>query len=78
MTRDPQSKEYAIITEFKNGGNIREVIKKNYSNLTWNMILQMLWVISDGLHNIYSKDYHHKDFHSGNILNKIMEIVLVQ
>jgi hypothetical protein len=24
VTRDPQSGEYAIVTEFKNGGNMRE------------------------------------------------------
>jgi serine/threonine protein kinase len=71
VTRDPQSKEYAIVTEFRNGGNLREVIKKNHSILNWKAIILTLWSISGGLYNIHNQDYHHKDFHSGNILNKI-------
>jgi serine/threonine protein kinase len=71
VTRDPQSNEYAIVTEFRNGGNLREMIKKNHSNLTWNKIIDVLINISDGLHNIHNQNYHHKDFHSGNILNEI-------
>jgi serine/threonine protein kinase len=71
VTRDPQSKEYAIVTKFKNGGNLREVIKKNYSSLTWNRIFSILINISFGLYDIHDKNYYHKDFHSGNILNEI-------
>ncbi|PKY29197.1 kinase-like protein [Rhizophagus irregularis] len=41
VTRDLQNGEYAIVTEFKSDGNLRE------------------------------KNYYHKDFHSGNILNSI-------
>jgi serine/threonine protein kinase len=71
VTRDPQSEEYAIVTEFRNGGNLREVIKKNHSILTWNKIIRVLINISNGLFNIHGQNYYHKDFHSGNILNEI-------
>jgi serine/threonine protein kinase len=73
VTRDPQSEEYAIVTEFKSGGNLREVIKKNHNDLTWEAIISMLSGISYGLYNIHNQNYHHKDFHSGNILNEIYE-----
>src|SRR5204863_2529627 len=74
MTRDPISKEYAIVTEFKNGGNLREVIKKNHSILTWKIIISMLLDISNGLDKIHREDYHHRDLHSGNILNLILYV----
>src|ERR1051325_11426700 len=68
VTRDPKSKEYAIVTEFRNGGSLREVVKKNHSNLTWKKIIKMLRKISKRLNEIHQKNYHHRDFHSGNIL----------
>jgi serine/threonine protein kinase len=71
MTYDPQSKVYAIVTEFKEDGSLRKVIKNNHSSLTWNTIIQILRDISSGLYAIHNKNYHHKDFHSGNILNAV-------
>ena len=68
VTRDPKSKEYAIIMEFQNDGNLREMIRKHYNSLTWEIIIRMLWKISYGLHCIHEENYCHKDFHSGNIL----------
>src|SRR5437868_13466900 len=38
------------------------------------MISEMLEDISNGLSLIHSKDYCHKDFHSGNILKKTLDI----
>jgi serine/threonine protein kinase len=73
VTRDPQSGECAIVTKLKNGGNLREMIKKNHSNLTWNKIIQVLFDISYGLREIHNQNYHHKDFHSGNILNELTD-----
>ncbi|EXX52800.1 Cdc15p [Rhizophagus irregularis DAOM 197198w] len=71
MTRDTQNGEYVIVTEFQNDGNMRELIKKNYSILNWKLIIKMLYNICDGLSAIHDKNYHHRDFHSGNILNSI-------
>ncbi|CAB4433465.1 unnamed protein product [Rhizophagus irregularis] len=69
VTRDPQSGEYAIVTEFKNVGNLRKMIKENYSNLTWENILEILEKISEGLLFVHISNYFHKDLHSGNILH---------
>ncbi|RIA82569.1 kinase-like domain-containing protein [Glomus cerebriforme] len=74
LTRDPQSGEYAIVAEFRNGGNLREVIKKNHSILNWKLIIQMLADICVGLDFIHQEsNYCHKDFHTGNILNKVYD-----
>ncbi|PKY54285.1 kinase-like protein [Rhizophagus irregularis] len=71
VTCDPQNGEYAIVTEFKNGGNIRKIIKKNYSNITWKIIIEILERISRGLKSVHHSKHYHKDLHSGNILNTI-------
>ena len=73
VTRDPKSKEYAIVTKFSNGGSLRDVIKKNHSILNWKTIITMLFNhIGNGLYGIHVDNYHHRDFHSGNILNDIL------
>src|ERR1051325_8566170 len=61
-----------VVTDFRNGGNLREVIKKCHSILTWKIIIDML-NIGIGLYEIHQEDYHHRDFHSGNILNQILD-----
>jgi hypothetical protein len=39
LTRDPQNGEYAIAAEFQNEGNIRELIRKKHSILSWKLII---------------------------------------
>ncbi|RIA79577.1 kinase-like domain-containing protein [Glomus cerebriforme] len=72
VTRDTKNGEYAIVIEFQNGGNLRELIKKNHSILNWKSIINILENISYGLNIIHNNNYHHKDFHSGNILNNLI------
>ena len=72
VTRDPETKEYAIVTQFQNGGNLRRLISKQRAQLTWKKVILMLDNISFGLYSIHQQNYHHKDFHSGNILNSII------
>ncbi|PKY53998.1 kinase-like protein [Rhizophagus irregularis] len=71
VTRDLQNGEYAIVTGFKDEGNLRELIKKNHSELTWKKIIRQLFDFSWALWGIHDNNYYHKDLHSGNILNKI-------
>ncbi|CAB4415486.1 unnamed protein product [Rhizophagus irregularis] len=53
VTRDPQNGEFAIVIEFQNDGNIRELIKKSHSILNWKLIISLLNEISFGLNNIH-------------------------
>ena len=48
VTRDPETKEYAIITEFQNGGNLRRLIAENHAKLTWKNVISMLHNITNG------------------------------
>ncbi|GBC52002.2 kinase-like domain-containing protein [Rhizophagus irregularis DAOM 181602=DAOM 197198] len=76
VTRDPQSAEYGIVTKFINGGNLREMIKKNHSSLTWEIVLNILFYVCMGLRHVHYKNYCHKDLHSGNILINNLNIRL--
>ncbi|CAB5386272.1 unnamed protein product [Rhizophagus irregularis] len=67
VTRDPHDNEYAIVMKFQNLGNMREFIK-NKHNLNWELIIKILHNVSYGLSTIHRENYHHRDFHSGNIL----------
>ena len=73
VTRDPLTHEYVIVTEFQNGGNLRRLISEHHKNLTWEDIIRKLEDITNGLQYIHENDYHHKDFHSGNILNSVTD-----
>ncbi|RGB36204.1 hypothetical protein C1646_758417 [Rhizophagus diaphanus] len=58
VTRDLQNREYAIVTDFKDGGNLREFIKKDHSELTWKKIITSLAHSIWTLWNIHDKNYY--------------------
>ena len=72
VTRDVETNEYVIVTHFQNEGNLRRLISEKHAELTWKNVIFMLYNISFGLFHIHDRKYHHKDFHSGNILNSII------
>ncbi|RGB33782.1 kinase-like domain-containing protein [Rhizophagus diaphanus] len=68
ITQDPITKEYMIILNYAEGGNLHDYLQKNFINTTWIGKLNILRRISFGLLNIHNKDFIHRDFHSGNML----------
>ncbi|RIA93425.1 kinase-like domain-containing protein [Glomus cerebriforme] len=68
ITRDPETKDYMLIMEYANGGNLHNFLKNNFMKITWNIKLDILWKISKGLECIHKLNSIHQDFHSGNIL----------
>lgn len=69
VSRDPNTQEYVIVTEFYEEGNLRQVLSRNYETLTWRIASNMLFNINRSLFNMHNRGYYHKDVHSGNILN---------
>src|SRR5436305_3997754 len=72
-----------MVLEYAENDNLRKYLKSNFFNLTWNKKLQVLKNIALNLHTIHSKEYVHKDLHSGNILQfasntKITDLGLAQ
>ncbi|RIA91108.1 kinase-like domain-containing protein [Glomus cerebriforme] len=68
VTKEPEKKEYMLVMNFADGGNLRNYLHKNFTKITWKEKLDMLWQISSGLEAIHDANFIHRDFHSGNIL----------
>ena len=57
-----------MVLEYAENDNLRKYLKNEFLNLTWMKKLNFLDDIVNNLRIIYSKEYVHKDLHSGNIL----------
>ncbi|UZO25551.1 uncharacterized protein OCT59_017816 [Rhizophagus irregularis] len=68
MTKDPETEELIIISEYADKGNLRSVLLHNFNNTLWEDKLLYLHWITHGLKSLHELGYFHKDFHSGNIL----------
>ena len=68
MTKDPETKEFIIVTEFADKGSLRDVLS-NFNKLFWrDKIINCLHSIACNPYLLHNLDYCHRDFHSGNIL----------
>ena len=68
MTTDPVTKEFMMIVEFSEMGNLRSVLSKDFNNILWKDKINFLFKLSYDLYRLHELGYCHKDFHSGNIL----------
>ncbi|GBC02776.1 hypothetical protein RclHR1_04810007 [Rhizophagus clarus] len=68
MTRDPETKEFVMITQFAEKGNLRSFLSNNFNNILWKDKLYLLYKLITDLNYLHKLSYFHKDFHSGNIL----------
>src|SRR3954447_12964912 len=68
MTKDPKTKEFVMIMQFADRGNLRSSLSNNFNDMLWeDKICYLAGLISD-LKSLHKLGYFHKDFHSGNIL----------
>ena len=72
ISQDPETKNYVMVMQYMEGGNLREYLKDNYSKLYFFDKLSQLRDIAKGLNSIHQKELVHRDFHTGNILNKVV------
>ncbi|CAI2180783.1 15819_t:CDS:2 [Funneliformis geosporum] len=75
ITQDPITKDFVIIMEFYDSGDLSNYIIKTFYKVDWNYKLNHLNLIAIGLSKIHGKNIIHRDFHSGNILIKIKDLV---
>ncbi|EXX75396.1 Kcc4p [Rhizophagus irregularis DAOM 197198w] len=68
ITQNPLTKNFMIITEYYELGNLTYYIANNFFNMNWYEKIQILQDIISGLKNIHDANIIHKDYHSGNIL----------
>ncbi|CAB4443343.1 unnamed protein product [Rhizophagus irregularis] len=70
ITKNTETNEFMMIIELANKGNLRSVLSSNFNNISWQDRLLILTNISWDLKSLHELGYFHKDFHSGNILQK--------
>ncbi|CAB4485400.1 unnamed protein product [Rhizophagus irregularis] len=66
ITKD--SKNYILVMEYANEGNLRDFLNKKFTSLKWSDQIQMALDITSGLKFLHSKEIIHRDLHSKNIL----------
>ncbi|GES97623.1 kinase-like domain-containing protein [Rhizophagus clarus] len=69
ITQDPGTKEFMLIIDYADGGNLHNYLQKNFLNVTWIEKLIILRKISYGIKWIHDNKLIHRDLHSGNILS---------
>ena len=48
ITQDPETKEFMLIMEYANGGNLHNYLQENFRNIMWKEKLRILLKISEG------------------------------
>ncbi|CAG8840680.1 26198_t:CDS:2, partial [Gigaspora margarita] len=68
ITQDPQTKNFMIVIEYAENGDLHKFISKKFYTLSWYEKLRILQDIAYGIERIHSKQIIHQDLHPGNIL----------
>lgn len=68
ISQDPVTKNYIMVMEYMNEGNLRQSLKDNQARF-YDKYLQLYGIIG-GLHSIHKQDLVHRDLHPGNILKR--------
>ncbi|GBC22104.2 kinase-like domain-containing protein [Rhizophagus irregularis DAOM 181602=DAOM 197198] len=63
-----QSKNYLLVMEYADGGNLRNYLKKNFEGLTWNDKWNLAYQLTCAISFLHDDDIVHSDLHSCNIL----------
>ncbi|CAB5342192.1 unnamed protein product [Rhizophagus irregularis] len=61
-------KDYLLVTEYADGGDLRNYLKNNFKNLTWHDKKKLAYQIADGLNYLHNENVLHRDLHSKNIV----------
>ena len=68
FTQDPETKEYMIVAQYGDKGNLLSYLDRNINRLTWKMKLWHLHDIADDLWDIHSTGIVHCNLHGRNII----------
>ncbi|GBC10591.1 hypothetical protein RclHR1_09760001 [Rhizophagus clarus] len=70
ITQDPETKDFVIVMDYYDLGDLKSYISKDFYNVSW---IDKLYILEDticGLINFHNLNIIHKDIHNGNILLK--------
>jgi serine/threonine protein kinase len=68
ITQDPATKDYIMVLDYAENGNLRKYLDASYDLLSWSDKINYLHSIANGLKDIHEKELIHRDLHIGNIL----------
>ncbi|CAB5342275.1 unnamed protein product [Rhizophagus irregularis] len=68
ISQDVTTKEYLLVMQFANGGDLRNYFKDNFKKLTWEDKKRLAFQIADGLNYLHNENVLHRDLHSKNIV----------
>ncbi|CAG8571787.1 11112_t:CDS:2 [Ambispora gerdemannii] len=69
LSQDPQSREYIIVSQ-PTDVDLRQYLRENFKELTWEKKLGIVYNILHGLMELHNSRIVHKNLHSGNILRQ--------
>ncbi|CAG8535248.1 3394_t:CDS:2, partial [Acaulospora colombiana] len=68
ISRDPETKDFVLVTQYAPGNNLRQHINENFENMDWWRKVALVFDIAKGLRTIHGYGFVHHNFHSGNVL----------
>ncbi|UZO10568.1 uncharacterized protein OCT59_002148 [Rhizophagus irregularis] len=68
VTLDEITKEYFLIMEYADGGNLRTYIKQHFSGLTWDDKIKLAYQITEGVKFLHDLDITHQNLCYKNIV----------
>src|SRR6185295_13734763 len=66
--QEPETKDYMIVMQYANGGNLLSFLDQNIHKLTWMDKLQYLYRIAQCLRHIHKMGLVHCNLHGRNIV----------
>ncbi|CAG8551879.1 2927_t:CDS:2 [Acaulospora morrowiae] len=68
ISKDPKTKNFIIVYEHAEHGDLNNYLQENSANMSWQLKLALACDISKSLKTLHSCNLIHRDIHSGNIL----------
>ncbi|RGB39230.1 kinase-like domain-containing protein, partial [Rhizophagus diaphanus] len=63
-----QSKNYLLVIEYADSGTLKNYLKENFDNLTWNDKYNLAYQLAGAVSCLHNEKIVHRDLHSGNVL----------
>ena len=66
--KENQIKEYSLVIEYANGGTLRDYLKENFENLTWNDKFNLAFQLVYAVSCLHGEGIVHRDL----VINQFM------
>ncbi|CAB4395964.1 unnamed protein product [Rhizophagus irregularis] len=63
-----ENKNYLFVLEYADGGTLKQYLKKNLNNLTWDNKINLAYQLASAVSCLHKEKIVHRDLHSSNVL----------